>query len=113
MCARLKLNRRRSLLCIALAAFAATESTSAAPFIWDGGGTTNNWTDAINWSTNVAPPNDGSAPIVFTGAVRPNPLVDVSFNIFSLGFDPGSSPFTIGGSPLTIQNGGISNFDDS
>ncbi len=44
------------LCCTALWFFTAfTPSAFAAAYTWDGGGSTNNWSDCDNWSTNTCP----------------------------------------------------------
>jgi hypothetical protein len=82
----------------------------AAVFTWDGGGTTNdNWSTAANWVGDVAPPNDGTAAIVFSGATRLTPAVNANWSIQSLSFDAGAGAFKLGGNQLTIDSGGITN----
>ena len=95
-------------LCLPSALFGAPIS------LWDGGSaTTNNWTDSINWSTNVVPANDGSVQIFLAGSTRLSPNVDTPFNISGLAYDFTAGSFILGGSTLTIQGLGITNGDDS
>src|SRR4051794_32216677 len=42
--------------------------TLFAAFVWDGGGANANWSTPANWSTDVAPPADGSATLEFPDA---------------------------------------------
>ena len=78
---------------------------------WDGGGATNNWTDGVNWSANVAPANNGTATPNFAGSTRLGPVVDASFNVNGVTFDNGAGAFTISssGGTLTLRGGGITN----
>jgi hypothetical protein len=95
-------------LLLALVLSAGSESR-AADFTWSGGGADNNWNTLGNWLGGVAPPNDGSAAIVFSGAVRPTPNVNANWDILSLSFAADAGAFTVGGNPLTIEGGGITN----
>src|SRR5438105_455872 len=84
----------------------------AAPqtFTWTGGGLDNNWSTSRNWlTTETPPPNDGTPNIVFGGRRRLAPLVDAPWSIRSLTFNSTADLFTIGGSALTIDSGGITN----
>ena len=49
-----------------LAAISATADT----FTWDGGGTSNTWLTAANWSSDIVPASDGSALLAFSGGTR-------------------------------------------
>ena len=44
--------------------------SSAATFTWDGGGLNSNWLTAANWNTDIAPANDGTVTLSFSGATR-------------------------------------------
>src|SRR4051812_27584122 len=77
---------------------------------WDGGGANQNWSTAQNWSSDLAPLNNGTASLIFAGSVFLSPNVDTAWSINSLGFSSGASSFTIGGNPLSIGNGGLVNF---
>src|ERR1051325_6269537 len=104
---------RATIAKAALIALTAVQSAQAAFFTWDGGSaTTNNWTDPLNWGTNVTPANDGTADIIFSGAVRLTPNVDVAQNINTLQFASGSGAFTIGGLTITLS-AAIDNKDDT
>lgn len=91
----------------------ATSASRAAVFTWDGGGANDNWGTAANWVGDIGPPNDGSADVVFAGSARPTPNVNVSWDVLSLSFAAGASPFTLGGNQLTIEGGGVSNNSSS
>jgi fibronectin-binding autotransporter adhesin len=79
---------------------------------WDGGGSTNNWTDGVNWNANVAPVNNGTASINFAGSTRLAPFVNVNFDVRRMSFDTTAGAFTIGsgGAVLTVREGGITSF---
>src|SRR5262245_39434689 len=87
----------------------ASSVSRAAVFTWDGGGANDNWSTAANWVGDVAPANNGSADVVFAGSTRLTPNVNANWDILSLSFAAGASAFTVGGSQLTIEGGGISN----
>ncbi len=86
--------------------------------IWDGGGSNDNWTTGANWfgfmSPGTAPPNNGTADIVFpaSGGLVQTPIVNVPYSIKSLTFGDGDGRFVIlGAEELTIGTGGITNND--
>ena len=79
---------------------------------WDGQGATNNWTDGVNWSANVAPANNGTATPNFAGSTRPGPVVNVGYDVSGVTFDNAAAAFTIsnsGGATLTLRGAGITN----
>jgi fibronectin-binding autotransporter adhesin len=85
---------------------------SASAQTWNGGSaTTNNWTDGNNWIGLVAPANNGTANLIFGGATRLTPNVDVGYSINSITFNNTAGIFTIGGSTLAMGPGGITNND--
>lgn len=49
----------------------------AASYTWDGGGSTNNWSDCDNWSTNVCPTSADT--VTFNSTSTKNSTVDASF----------------------------------
>lgn len=51
-----------------------TQSTFAANRTWDGGGVTNNWSEAANWSDNTVPASDTA---IFDGTSTKNCLIDI------------------------------------
>jgi fibronectin-binding autotransporter adhesin len=78
---------------VAVAQFGFATGSKAAVITWDGGGANDNLTNAINWSTDVAPvPADS---VIFTGALRNNPIVDAAVQYTNITFT-GSNSFTIG-----------------
>src|SRR4051812_16676795 len=100
------IGNRAFFISLLLVALICTGQTSAAVFTWDGGGTTNNWNDAGNWPV-TAPPSDGTADIVFAGALRLTPNVEAPYSILSLSFNNTAGAFNIGGTTLTVGAGGI------
>jgi len=71
--------------------------------IWDGGGLTNNWSDAANWSGNATP--ESGALILFNATSVKNATIDASFQgrIYSITIEAGYTG-TIGQySDLTIE----------
>ena len=86
----------------------------ATNFTWDGGDlSSSNWSAGINWAANIAPVNDGTADLFFTGTAGLNPNANLDWSIRSLAFSSGAGGFTIQGNPLTIGAGGIVSSDDS
>jgi len=94
-----------------LAVFAGCVNVSwAAPApVWNGDGTDNNWSNPLNWTSEVAPANNGTANISFAGQNRLTSAVDLPWDIASLGFKTGAGAFTITQLPLSIGAGGIVN----
>jgi hypothetical protein len=52
-------------------------TTTSGAFVWTGKGSTSNWSEAANWSTNVVP--GSSATVVFNGTSAKNATVDSTF----------------------------------
>lgn len=52
-------------------------TAQAAVVTWDGGGSTNNWSDGTNWSTNSVPASTDS--VVFDSTSTKNATIDSSF----------------------------------
>ncbi|HKE55401.1 MAG TPA: hypothetical protein VKB46_01825, partial [Pyrinomonadaceae bacterium] len=66
-----------SLLLIAGGAIWCVRSVGAANVTWDGGGATNNWSEAANWSGDVVP---GAGDIaVFDGTSTKDAVIDAGF----------------------------------
>ncbi len=55
--------------------------------LWDGGGLTNNWSEAANWCGNVLP--DSGSVIVFNGTSSKNAIVDINANVNSFNLNAG------------------------
>jgi hypothetical protein len=80
---------------------------------WNGASTTsNNWSaggTGGNWTGAAAPVNNGTANVFFGGTARLTPNQDAAWNINSLTFNTAPAAFTLGGSTLTVEGGGITN----
>ena len=68
-------------------------------FTWDGGatlgGTANNFNNAVNWSTDIAPTSGATTKIAMAGTTRLSPDLNVDFTLNSLKFDNTASSFTL------------------
>ncbi|MEQ1859283.1 MAG: autotransporter-associated beta strand repeat-containing protein [Chthoniobacteraceae bacterium] len=75
--------------------------------IWDGGGTTDNWSDVLNWDDDSLP---GYGTLTFAGSLRTTNILDTNFSMNQLLWT-GTSPWTLnssGGSVLSLfDNGGV------
>ncbi|HEY0048648.1 MAG TPA: hypothetical protein VGB68_05145, partial [Pyrinomonadaceae bacterium] len=56
-------------------------AVEAATRTWDGGGVTNNWSEAANWSDDIAPVNGDET--IFNAAGTKNATIDVSVSVFN------------------------------
>ena len=83
----------------------------ASDVIWDGGGSTNNWSEAANWSGDTVP--SASDIAIFNSTSTKDVTVDVPINISGISLSAGytgtmtqaaSSPITTGGA-FTIASG--------
>lgn len=70
---------------------------------WDGGGGNDSWTTPENWIGDSVPLNNGSASVVFAGATRLTPQLNVAQDINQIIFASGASSFDVGGGSLTLQ----------
>ena len=58
-----------------------------SPFVWDGGGTTNNWSEAANWCNDVVP---GSADVaIFNATSVKDATIDVAINVAGIDIQAG------------------------
>jgi len=91
--------------------FAATASlVSAATFTWTGAGANNDFTNPANWLGGAAPPNDGSATVVFgdTGAGPVQlPLFGI-LNLAGIQFQTTATPYSFSGLTLINVQDGLS-----
>ncbi len=55
------------------------KSSFAASYIWDGGGTTNNWSEAANWSADIVPATNDF--VTFNNTSTKNVTIDVSITV--------------------------------
>ena len=97
----------RCLCCLVLPAVLCAGRVGAAPFTWNGNGPDNAWSSAGNWSTQTAPPNDGTADLQFDGSLRLTPLTDTAYSVDSLTFNATAGAFVLGGGQITLGVGGI------
>jgi autotransporter-associated beta strand protein len=92
---------------LALGVVGATIQSASAANIWDGGGTTDLWSDVLNWD-NDAFPTYGT--LTFAGATRTTNIVDANINMNMLLWT-GASPWTLnnsGGAVISLfDNGGV------
>lgn len=93
-------------LCCLLPAPAARAQT----FTWDGGGASNNWGDANNWLTNLAPTSSVSTQLIFTGSTRLTPVQNIGspFLLNALTFDANAGAFSLTGNALDFRVNGTS-----
>lgn len=95
-------------------------SLAQTTYTWTGGGPTNGWSQALNWSVTsgtgtTPPPSDlANTILVLTGNTQTTNVLDVNLSANRLTFDANAGPFVVGaglvgGNPtvLTIGNGGI------
>ena len=87
-------------------AFAVTDT-------WDGGSTVGPSLNLdLNWLDDSAPVSDiVNTDLLFAGVVSLIPNVSVAFSTHSIGFTNTAGAFIIGGQPLSIGMGGITNSD--
>jgi len=72
------------------------------PATWDGGGTTNDFTDALNWVGDVAPTTNGVYTFAGTVGLTPNNNVTLSGADNTLTFDATAGAFTLTGGAIRI-----------
>ena len=82
-----------------------TAEYGATPYaiVWDGGGTTNNWSDAANWSPNAVPgPLDYA---LFNGTSSKNATIDATYGgvVNEVIIDPGYNGTITAARTLTIN----------
>jgi fibronectin-binding autotransporter adhesin len=83
---------------------------NAGTFTWNGGGADSNLSTPANW-TPVAGAL-GNDDLIFAGSVKTTPTNSATVTYNSLSFASGASPFTLGGSAITVSTG-ISNLSTS
>ena len=72
------------------------------PATWDGGGATNDFTDAFNWVGDVAPTTNGVYTFAGTVGLTPNNNVTLSAADNTLTFDATAGAFTLTGGAIRI-----------
>lgn len=89
------------------------DQRSAATQTWDGGGVTNNWSEAANWSNDELP-----TTAVFDATSTKNAIIDISLNVSGIQIMSGYTGsitmaagvnVTFGDSTASIQSGGTFN----
>ena len=98
--------RNRRHLGLALSAL-LTSSAALAQGTWDGGGTTNNFSDAANWVGDVAPTTNGLYTFAGTTRLTANNNLTLTGADNTLTFDSTAGAFTITGS--AIRMGAVNN----
>lgn len=78
-----------------------------AQFTWSGGGSTDNFTDATNWSGGVAPSTNGTFIFAGTSRLTPNNNLTLTGADNTMTFDSTAGAFAIGGG--AIRMGTITN----
>src|SRR4051812_6935883 len=77
--------------------------TQGTTWTWDGGGSTSNFSDAQNWVSDTAPPNDlANTDLVFTGYQHSSPVVNSPSQVHSLTFSPQADYFSFSGGTLSV-----------
>src|SRR5688572_3858144 len=77
---------------------------SPATLTWDGGGSTNAWSNALNWNDNIHIPQVGDDLVFPGGAARLTNNNDIpGLLVNSISFS--GSGYTISGTDLTLGNG--------
>ncbi|TDU71472.1 putative secreted protein with PEP-CTERM sorting signal [Prosthecobacter fusiformis] len=70
--------------------------------VWNGGGSTNNWSDTGNWVSN-APASSGTTALQFGGTVRLGAVNDLTaFTAQGITFNNGAGAFTLSGNAITL-----------
>lgn len=72
------------------------------PATWDGGGTTSDFTDALNWVGDVAPTTNGSYTFAGTVGLTPNNNLTLTGADNSLTFDSTAGAFTLTGGAIRV-----------
>jgi autotransporter-associated beta strand protein len=89
--------------------FCAQPAAKASSYLWTGGGTDNNWTDAANWG-GAAPTGQPLDNLYFGGASRLNPVADTlnPWQLNNISFDSGAGAFTLSGNQIQFDGGSSS-----
>jgi autotransporter-associated beta strand protein len=80
---------------------------ASAQFTWNGGGTTDNFTDAANWVGGVAPTTNGTFIFAGTSRLSPNNNLTLTGADNTLTFDATAGAFAVGGG--AIRMGSVTN----
>ncbi len=71
--------------------------------IWVGGGATNNWSDAANWSCNQVPTS--SDTVIFNSTNTKNAIIDVSISVVAISISGYTGTITVGDGVTATFNG--------
>lgn len=95
-----------SILLSSLVFGASIVTTRAANYVWDGGSSADSrWSTADNWEANLAPSSGVDTTILFSGAIRLDPLMDgpSPFNLGGFGFTSSAGAFALSGGALQLN----------
>ena len=94
-------------LAVVVSVFSFTLNSVCGSNTWDGGGTTNNWNDPLNWDNDLVPTFPVS--IDFTGSLRPSPNNNIAnVTLQGITFDGSAAvSFTVGGNAVTLSGGAV------
>ena len=92
---------RSAAACALLGAFASV--AGAADRVWDGGGNTDLWSNAVNWDGDLTAPVSGDT-LAFDGSQRLTPSNDLTADstFTAVTFNSGAGPYVIGGNRITL-----------
>jgi len=90
------------LLVFVISAFLLSSIVNAVTRTWDGGGTTNDWSDCVNWSGDTCP--TGADAVVFNSTSTKNATIDASFTgtVLSMNINSGYTGIITQARSLTI-----------
>ncbi|MDB6117148.1 MAG: Extracellular serine protease [Verrucomicrobiaceae bacterium] len=92
--------------CLLLSLFS---TFAAGQAVWDGGGTTNNWSDTVNWGATV-PADGGTQALQFAGTTKLAPVNDfATFTATSLTFNSGAGAFSLSGNAINLTGDVVNN----
>ncbi len=92
---------RYAALGFVFAVFAIATSAFAAN-VWDGGGTTDNWNDPLNWDNDLVPAFP--VPLTFSTSSRLTPNNNISNAVVQqITIDVNAGAYTIGGNSITLS----------
>ncbi|MBK9162431.1 MAG: hypothetical protein IPM21_00680 [Acidobacteria bacterium] len=78
-------------------------ANALATITWDGGGTTNNWSEPANWSNDTVPGFGDS--VIFDGTSTKNSLIDLDITILTLSINSGyTGTISSGTANLTVRS---------
>src|SRR6266550_270222 len=80
-------------------------AAEAATYTWDGGGSSNSWNDAVNWSNDTLPLSSADTAIAFGSGPRNITTQDIAnpFVLDALSFGNLGIQYLIGGNALDFH----------